>query len=263
MAGVANIGNDIDWCGHIFAQANWYAFGRLAWDAGTTGSAEIATEWIRLTFGNEPRMVNTIREMMLGSREIAVDYMTPLGLHHIMGYSHHYGPAPWYDKAPRADWNSVYYHKADSAGIGFDRTPSGSNALEQYAPGARGVWADSNACPDKWLLWFHHVSWDHRMHTGRTLWEELCHKYDAGVDSVRWMQRCWLGLRNRIDPERWEMVDMRLKIQEHDAVWWRNACLLYFQTFSRRPLPADAERPDHTLAEYENIQLNYAPGTGQ
>jgi alpha-glucuronidase len=263
MAGVANIGNDIDWCGHIFAQANWYAYGRLAWDAGKRGSAEIAAEWIRQTFGNEPGLVDSIRQMMMASREIAVDYMTPLGLHHIMGYSHHYGPAPWYDKAPRADWNPVYYHKAETAGVGFDRTASGSNALEQYAPGASAQWADPVGCPDEWLLWFHHVSWDHPMHTGRTLWEELCHRYYTGVDSVRWMQRWWAGLRNRIDPERWEMVDMRLKIQEHDAVWWRNACLLYFQTFSRRQLPPGAEQPDHTLAWYENLKINYAPGTGQ
>lgn len=264
MAGVANIGNDRNWCGHIFAQANWYAFGRLAWEAGhNTTAGDIATEWIKQTFGTNPGMVDTIRHLMLSSREIAVDYMTPLGLHHIMGYQHHYGPAPWFDKAERPDWNPVYYHKADAAGIGFDRTPTGSNALEQYSPRARAQWADSNDCSDTWLLWFHHVSWGHRMHSGRTLWEELTYRYDSGVDSVRWMQRCWTALRPDIDAERWQEVNMKLEIQQQDAVWWRNACLLYFQTFSHRPLPANAEKPDHTLADYETLKLYYAPGTGQ
>lgn len=273
MAGVANIGNDRNWCGHIFAQANWYAFGRLAWEtghasrepatAGNSLSAGIAEEWIRQTFGNQPGMVDSIRQMMLASREITVDYMTPLGLHHIMGYQHHYGPAPWFNEASRPDWNPVYYHKADNFGIGFDRTATGSNALEQYGPAARALWADSTTCPDAWLLWFHHVSWDHRMHSGRTLWQELCYKYNTGVDSVRWLQRCWTALRPDIDAERWQEVNMKLEIQQQDAVWWRNACLLYFQTFSHRPLPPGAEPPDHTLAYYETLKLYYAPGTGQ
>ena len=263
MAGVANIGNDINWCGHPFAQANWYAFGRLAWCASATNlSALIADEWIRQTFSNNPGVVDTLKKMMLASREIAVDYMTPLGLAHIMGYSHHYGPAPWYDKASRADWNPVYFHRADSAGLGFDRTATGSNALEQYAPAARTLWADKKDCPDNAVLWWHHVGWNDRLHSGRTLWEELCHKYYTGVDSVRWMQKCWDALQlSGIDNQRWQQVKMLLCIQQQDAVWWRNACLLYFQTFSRQPLPAGAEQPDHTLAYYENLQLYYAPGT--
>jgi len=266
MAGVANIGNDRNWCGHIVAQANWYAFGRLAWETGGKAaprSAAIATEWIRQTFTNDPKVVDSIKEMMMASREIAVDYMTPLGLHHIMAYEHHYGPGPWLANATRADWNPVYYHRADTAGIGFDRTPTGSNALEQYAPGARAQWANADSCPDAWLLWWHHVSWDHRMHTGRTLWAELCRKYYAGVDSVRWMQRCWTALRPAIDPERWQQVDTRLAIQEKNAVEWRNACLLYFQTFSRQPLPEAAERPNHTLEYYKQHKIYYAPGTNQ
>src|SRR5262249_1700614 len=157
-------------------------------------------------------------------------YMTPLGLHHIMGYGHHYGPAPWYDKAPRADWNPVYFHKADSAGIGFDRTATGSDALQQYAPGAREQWRAARTCPDRWLLWFHHVPWNWPMHSGRTLWEELCYKYYAGVDSVRWMQQTWDRLQPYVDKKRWSQVRMLLGIQLQDAVWWRNACLLYFQT---------------------------------
>ncbi|HXB93763.1 MAG TPA: hypothetical protein VNU70_01350, partial [Puia sp.] len=260
MAGVANIGNDINWCGHPFAQSNWYAFGRLAWDPSLS-SAEIAEEWIRQTFGNEPEVLAPLQKMMLSSREITVDYMTPLGLHHIMGYGHHYGPAPWYDKASRADWNPVYFHRADSAGVGFDRSKTGSNALEQYAPGARAQWQDSTTCPDIWLLWWHHVSWNHRMRSGRTLWEELCHSYYRGVDSVRWMQQTWNTLKGAIDTQRWDQVRMRLVMQEKEAVWWRNACLLYFQTFSRLPLPAGAEQPDHTLDYYKQLQFYYPPGT--
>ncbi|HEV9037386.1 MAG TPA: alpha-glucuronidase family glycosyl hydrolase [Puia sp.] len=260
MAGVANTGNDINWCGHIFAQANWYAFGRLAWGATPAG---IADEWIRQTFTNNTTAVDSIRRMMLASREITVDYMNPVGLNMIFAEGHHYGPGPWYDKAKRPDWNSTYYHHADSAGIGFDRTPTGSNMLEQYAPGARAEWEDVKTCPDKWLLWFHHVPWTWKMHSGRTLWDEMCYRYQKGVDSVRWMQRCWQRLRPDIDQERWRQVDMKLRIQEHDAVWWRNACLLYFQTFSRMPIPAGVEPPDHTLEYYEDIQLHDVPGTGR
>jgi alpha-glucuronidase len=178
-----------------------------------------------------------------------------------MGYGHHYGPAPWYDKASRADWNPVYYHKADSAGIGFDRTSTGSNALKQYSPAARTQWEEVNTCPDTWLLWWHHVPWTHRMHSGRTLWDELCYKYYTGVDSARWMQKAWNNLKGSIDEERWEQVKMLLGIQEQEAVWWRNACLLYFQTFARLPLPAGAELPDHTLDYYKKLQFYYAPGT--
>jgi alpha-glucuronidase len=260
IAGVANIGNDIDWCGHPFAAANWYAFGCIAWNPAAS-PADIADDWIRQTFTNDPAFVQPVKGMMLASREIAVDYMTPLGLHHIMGYSHHYGPAPWFDKAPREDWNPVYFHKADTAGIGFDRTASGSDALQQYSPGARVQWEDARTCPDRWLLWFHHVPWNWPMHSGRTLWEELCYKYYTGVDSVRWMQQTWNKLRLYIDAERWSEVNMLLDIQQQDAVWWRNACLLYFQTFSRLPLPPNREPPNHSLDYYEKIQLYFAPGT--
>jgi alpha-glucuronidase len=261
MAGVANTGNDIDWCGHIFAQANWYAFGRLAW--GNDSPSLIADEWVRQTFTNRASAVDSIKMMMMASREITVAYMTPLGLNTIMAVGHHYGPGPWYDKANRPDWNSTYYHHADSAGIGFDRTPTGSNMLVQYAPGARAQWEDVKTCPDKWLLWFHHVSWTWKMHSGHTLWEEMCYQYQKGVDSVRWLQQCWQRLRPVIDDERWQAVKMRLDIQQKDAVEWRNACLLYFQTFSGMPLPEGFERPDHTLDYYEKLQLHYAPGTGQ
>ena len=276
MAGGANTGNEIDWCGYIFAQANWYAFGRLAWGVpapdNTDGappaspgsaSARIANEWIRQTFTNKSTAVDSIRKMMMASREIAVNYMDPLGLNMIFAEGHHYGPGPWYDKARRPDWNSTYYHHADSAGIGFDRTPTGSNMLEQYAPGARAQWEDARTCPDKWLLWFHHVPWTWKLHTGRTLWDQLCLQYQAGVDSVRWLQRCWQHLRPDIDAQQWTAVKMKLDIQENDAVWWRNACLLYFQTFSRMPVPAGVEHADHSLEYYEKLQLHDAPGTGR
>lgn len=259
IAGVANIGNDRNWCGHPFAQANWYAFGRLAWNHGLS-SVQIADEWIRQTFTNDQSFVDTVKKMMLASREITVDYMTPLGLHHIMGYGHHYGPAPWWDKASRADWNPVYYHKADTTGIGFDRTVTGSNALAQYAPEVSKQFEKMNSCPDAWLLWWHHVPWNYPMPSGRVLWDELCYKYYTGVDSVRWMQRAWSGMEKKIDRERWDQVGMLLAIQENEAVWWRNACLLYFRTFSRMPVPAGYERPGHTLEYYEGLKFPYAPG---
>jgi len=258
MAGVSNIGSDINWTGHPFGQANWYTLGRLAWD-NTLTSAQIASEWLRQTFTNKQAFVDTVQQLMLASREILVNYMTPLGLHHIMGYGHHYGPAPWYNKAPRADWNPVYFHKADSVGIGFNRTATGSNALAQYQPAVRQQFENLATCPEAFLLWFHHVPWDYKMHSGKTLWETLCDKYYSGVDSVRWMQRSWDGMKNYIDAERFNEVKQLLAIQEQEAVWWRNACLLYFQTFSHKPIPAKYEQPDHTLGYYEELDFPYAP----
>jgi alpha-glucuronidase len=258
MAGVSNIGSDINWTGHPFGQANWYTLGRLAWD-NTLTSAQIANEWIRQTFTNKQAFIDTVQQLMLASREIQVNYMTPLGLHHIMGYGHHYGPAPWYNKAPRADWNPVYFHKADSVGIGFDRTAAGSNALAQYQPAVRQQYENMATCPEMFLLWFHHVPWDYKMHSGKTLWETLCDKYYRGVDSVRWMQRSWESMKNYIDAERFNQVKQLLAIQEQEAVWWRNACLLYFQTFSHKPIPAKYEKPDHTLGYYEGLEFPYAP----
>jgi alpha-glucuronidase len=261
MAGVANIGNERNWTGHPFGQANWYGFGRLAWDHELSPE-QIAEEWARQTFSNNHVAVNLIKHIMLSSREAVVNYMTPLGLHHIMGYSHHYGPAPWYDKAPRADWNPVYFHRADSIGIGFDRTATGSNALAEYSAPVRALFSDLQTCPEAYLLWFHHVRWDHRMKSGRTLWQELCFKYDAGVDSVKRMQEEWNRLSDYIDKERFRQVQMLLGIQLDEARWWRNACLLYFQTFSRMSLPPGSEQPDHTLEYYKNLRFPFAPGNG-
>ncbi len=259
MAGVSNIGNDRNWTSHPFNQADWYAFGRLAWDH-TLAASQIADEWIRQSFTNDINAVAAIKQIMLASREAVVNYMTPLGLHHIMATGHHYGPGPWVDNLARADWNPVYFHRADAAGLGFNRTGSGSDALAQYKPEVQAKYKDINQCPDEYLLWFHHAAWDHKMHSGRTLWNELCYKYQAGVDSVRRMQQQWNSLKNIIDEERFQQVTMFLAIQENDAVWWRNACLLYFQTFSKMPFPSGYEQPDKTLEYYKSLRFPFAPG---
>ncbi len=258
MAGVANTGTDRNWTGHQFGQANWYAFGRLAWDHGLT-SAEIADEWIRMTFTSDPVFVKDVKRMMLRSREICVQYMTPLGLHHIMARGHHYGPGPWVSGG-RADWTSVYYHRADAEGIGFDRTATGSRALDQYRPEVRERYQDPPKCPDEYLLWFHHLDWDYPMKSGRSLWEELCRTYYAGADSAKWMQEVWQRQQGKTDRERYEQVSSFLSIQAKEAVWWRNACLLYFQTFSKRPFPEGLEKPGETLEYYMNLRFPYAPG---
>ena len=259
MAGVSNVGSDRNWCGSVFACANWYALGRLAWDPGL-GSDVIADEWIRQTFTSDPAFVAPVKKMMLGSREAAVDYMTPLGLHHQMARNHHYGPGPWVSGGPRADWTSPYYHRADERGIGFDRTANGSNAVAQYFPPVAARWGSLEQVPDNLLLWFHHVPWDHRMRSGRPLWDELLVRYQAGVDAVRGMQATWAGLARFVDPERYEQVRAFLAIQEQEARWWRDACVLYFQTFSKRPLPEGYEKPAHDLEYYEAINSRYAPG---
>ncbi|RNI29154.1 alpha-glucuronidase family glycosyl hydrolase [Rufibacter latericius] len=259
MAGVANIGNDINWTSHPFGQANWYAFGRLAWDHDLTSEA-IADEWIKMTFSPSSGLVTTVRQMMMGSREAVVNYMTPMGLHHLMGWSHHYGPGPWIKDKPRADWTSVYYHRANEKGIGFDRTKTGSNALSQYASEVQAQWQNPATCPEEVLLWFHHVAWDAKTKSGRTLWDELCYRYSGGVDSVRAMQKTWNALEAQVDKERHQQVKQYLAIQEKDARWWRDACLLYFQTFSKRPIPQELEKPQGTLEEYMKIEPKFAPG---
>lgn len=262
MAGVANIGNERNWTGHPFGQANWYAFGRLAWNH-EQNEAALAEEWIRQTFTNEQKGVDTIKKIMLASHQATVGYMTPLGLAHIMGYGHHYGPAPWYDKAPRADWNPVYFHRADSVGLGFDRTSKGSNAIAQYAPEWQKKWGNRETTPEAYLLWFHHVPWNATLQSGRTLWEELCFQYNEGVYAVRRMQQQWNGVKKIIDEERFRQVQMLLSVQEKEAVWWRNSCLLYFQTFSKMPIPDRYEQPDQSLDYYQQLQFPFAPGNGQ
>lgn len=255
IAGVANIGLDTNWCGHHFAQANWYAFGRLAWDHTLTAE-EIATEWIRMTFSNEPKFEKPVKEMMLQSWETAVDYMMPLGLHHIFAWDHHYGPEPWCNiPGARADWLPPYYHNAGTDGIGFDRITTGSDAVSQYYSPLREQFNNLESCPEELLLWFHHVPWNHSMKNGRTLWEELCYRYDGGVQRVREFQKIWDRVEPFVDSDRFRHVQSRLRIQSRDAVWWKDACLLYFQTFSKKPIPYDIERPVHELEELQQIKL--------
>jgi alpha-glucuronidase len=236
IAGVANTGSDRNWCGHLFAQANWYAFGRLAWDHDLS-SEEIAEEWIRMTLSRNDNVVKTIKSMMMGSREACVNYMTPLGLHHIMQAGFHYGPQPGYAKSSRLDWTSVYYHRADSIGLGFDRSSSGSNATSQYFPPWRQRFDKIETCPEKYLLWFHHVRWDHKLQSGRTLWDELCYRYNTGVGYVKEMRQKWATLQKDIDPDIFSHVQEKLSVQEKDAAVWRDTCLDYFQKFSKMPIP--------------------------
>jgi alpha-glucuronidase len=256
VAGVANTGSDRNWCGHHFAQANWYAFGRLAWNPDLD-ARQIADEWIRMTFTNDAGAVGNLTRLMLESHEAVVDYMTPLGLHHIMWGGHHYGPAPWWEKEGRADWNPVYYHRADENGLGFDRTRTGSNSVSQYHPPVGDRFANMRTCPEELLVWFHHVPWGHRMRSGRTLWEEMALRYQRGVDWVRAAAREWDSLLRVIDTERHSAVAKKLAIQERDAIHWRDACLLYFQTFSKRPLPPGVEKPQKTLEEYKAKSLDW------
>ncbi len=259
IAGVANIGNDRNWTGHPFAQANWYALGRLAWNPSLS-SETIAEEWIRATFTNDEKSVSTLKDMMLASREVTVQYMTPLGLHHIMGWNHHYGPAPWIKDKPRADWTSVYYHQADENGIGFNRTATGSKALLQYTPEVQKIYSSPEACPEEYLLWYHHVPWNYKVKSGRTLWDELCYRYYQGADSVRRMQQQWNTLKGIVDAERFQQVSSLLAIQHQEAIWWRNACVLYFQTFSKKDIPSGLEKPDQSLQYYQSLEFPFAPG---
>lgn len=259
MAGVANIGSDRNWTGSHFDQANWYAFGRLAWDP-MLASRAIAEDWVKMTFSTDPAFVEPVVAMMLGSREATVDYMTPLGLHHQMARTSHYGPGPWVSGGARADWTSTYFNRADTQGIGFDRTATGSAAVSQYAKPVAARFADLKSEPEQYLLWFHHVPWDYRMSSGQTLWNELVIHYSQGVQTVSDMRKTWASLSAFVDPERYAQVSAFLGIQEREARWWRDASIAYFQTFSQRPLPAGYAAPEHDLAYYESLCFPYAPG---
>jgi alpha-glucuronidase len=204
-------------------------------------------------------VIAPVKNILLTSREAVVNYMTPLGLHHIMGYSHHYGPGPWINKG-RPDWTSVYYHKADSIGIGFNRTSTGSKALDQYFPEVKKQFESLETCPEQYLLWFHHLPWTYKVKSGRILWDEICYSYNKGVDAVRGMQKNWNGLAHDVDTERFKMVKDFLKIQEQEAVWWRDACLSYFQSYAKRPIPAELDKPKYTLEYYQKLSFPYAPG---
>ena len=247
IAGVANTGQDPNFCGYVFAQANWYAFGRLAWNP-ELGAEEIADEWVRQTFLKpeglsdkkfDKKFVEPVKGILMASREAVVDYEMPLGLHHLFGGTH-YGPAPW-EWLGRPDWTPAYYHKADSAGIGFDRTREGSGNVDQYNEPLASTFNELETCPENLLLWFHHLPWDYRLKSGRTLWDEICLHYDTGIQTVEGFRKTWQGLKPYVAPALWEETDRKLTIQASDARWWRDACVGYFQTFSGRPLPEDVE----------------------
>lgn len=259
IAGVANTGDDRDWCGSTFEQANWFAFGRLAWDPEGPARS-IAKDWLEMTFTDDARFVEPALGMMMRSREAVVDYMTPLGLAHLMATGHHYGPGPWVDDLARPEWNPVYYHRADVNGIGFDRTTSGSDAVSQYAKPVARRFGDLDTVPDEYLLWFHHLPWDYRMRSGRTLWEELVAHYDKGIAEVEAVQATWESLEPWVDPERFEKTRNYLSIQQREALWWRDACLAYFMRIAKRPLPEGSRPPAHPLEYYEALSFRFAPG---
>lgn len=265
IAGVANTGMDSSWCGYLFCQANWYAFGRLAWN-NQLSSEQIADEWIRQTFLNnthsdefseaqwQKNFLQPVKQMMLQSREAVVNYSMPLGLHHLFAPHHHFGPGPWWAPADvRVDWTPPYYHKADTAGIGFDRTITGTNALSQYHPMFAAKIADPDKCPEQYLLWFHHLTWNFKMKNGSTLWDEICRHYDKGLKQVRSFQLTWDQVQPYIGKQQFEEVQSKLRRQYRDAQVYKDACLLYFQQFGRMPFPDDVERPVYDLEVLEKI----------
>lgn len=254
-AGVTNIGDDTNWCGNDLAQSNWYAFGRLAWNPALS-SEEIAREWLAQTFTADSRFVRPMTEVMMQSREAVVDYMMPLGLHHIFAWGHHYGPEPWCEiEGARPDWLPTYYHRADKEGLGFDRTTDGSDAVSQYPDSLAAVFNSIDSCPDEFLLWFHHVPWKHEMKSGRTMWDELCLHYQRGVDAVRAFRDTWKDMSPYVDAERHAAVAHRFDIQASDAVWWKDACLEYFRTFSHMKYPAGVEKPRFSLKKLKKVKL--------
>lgn len=237
MAGVANTGDDRNWCGHPFAQANWYAFGRMAWDPSLS-AGDIAGEWTRLTWSNDPQTVAAIVALMMGSREAFVDYTCPLGLSGVFEKDLHYAPDPGMVDPRRDDWSAAYYTRADAKGLGFDRTRKGSDAVDQYHKPLPDLFNKLSTCPEKYLLWFHHVAWDQPMPSGKNFWDELCIRYDQGVTEAGGMQKQWELLKGKVDDERWSIVGEKLHQQAKEADEWRNKCLKYFQGFSKKPLPS-------------------------
>lgn len=255
VSGVANIGDEANWCGNDLAQANWYAFGRLAWNPELTSEA-IVQEWLKQTFTTDTKFTGPMEDMMMRSREAVVDYMMPLGLHHIFAWGHHYGPEPWCTiPGARPDWLPSYYHQADKEGLGFDRSHTGSNAVAQYPESLAKQFDSIDTCPEEFLLWFHHVPWKHQMKSGATLWDELCRHYEQGVKETRSFCQTWEEMKPYVDAERYNAIAERLQIQANDAVWWKDACLLYFQTFSKMPFPKDVERPVYKLKKLMKVKL--------
>lgn len=237
ISGVANIGDDANWCGHPFSQANWYAFGRLAWNPSLTAE-EIAHEWLVQTYENQnEKFTKPVEMMMMTSREACVNYMMPLGLHHIFKFDHHYGPEPdGFIASYPLEWCPVYYHKADAQGVGFDRSSKGTDAVGQYPEPYRSLYDNIETCPEEYLLWFHHVPWTYKMKSGSTLWQELCMKYNMGVAMVEVYRDFWHTSAKQYmkgHEQEWQHTDSLLKVQLENAKEWRNTCLKYFQTFSK------------------------------
>lgn len=257
VAGVANIGDAPNFTAHPFARANLYAFGRLACDP-TLSAGEIARDWVRLELRPATEAAtDSIVDMMMASREAVVDYMMPMGLHHLFAYGHHYGPEPWCDvEGARPDWLPSFYHRADSVGLGFDRSPSGSNATAQYPEPYASQYASIETCPEEYLLWFHHVPWTYRMPDGSTMWESLCRHYETGCRRAEAMRETWRRCEPDIaDKELHADVLARLTTQARDARWWAEACMLYFQQFHGMPLPDFVAKPTHTLEQLKSISL--------
>ena len=259
MAGVSNVGSDRNWTGNHFDQANWYAFGRLAWNPAAAPS-NIAEEWTRMTWSNDPVLVRRVVPMMARSREAVVDFMTPLGLAHQMATDHHYGPGPWVCGLAQPSWNPCYYSRADARGIGFDRTASGSGAAGQYAPKIGGCFADLKCVSDVYLLWFHHVPWTYRMRSGRSLWGELVAHYDRGVADVETAEQEWDLLRRFVDAPRHADVAASLDRERIEAKWWREASIAYWQSVSELPLPNGHAAPAHPFRWYQAIRFDTVPG---
>ena len=265
VAGVANIGDADNWTANDLAMANWYAFGRMANDSEAS-SKDIAEDFLRENYSSDPHFVIPIAQLLVKSREAVVDYMMPLGLHHIFAGGHHYGPEPWFNpKGWREDWLPRFYHRADSIGIGFNRTDheepclagyEGSNNVGQYPEPLRTLYNNIATCPENLLLWFHHAGWNHTMSNGLSLWDNLCYSYDRGVSQAQDFVATWKSIKPYIDEERYKRQLTRFERQAKDAQWWRDACVLYFQTFSNRPLPPDSPKPMHSLEELMKYHLD-------
>lgn len=265
VAGVANIGDADNWTANDLAMANWYAFGRLANDSEAL-SRDIAEDFLCENFSKDPRFVRPMTQLLLKSRETVVDYMMPLGLHHIFAGGHHYGPEPWCNpKGWREDWLPRFYHRADTIGIGFNRTDhdepclagsAGSNNVAQYPEPLRTLYNNIGTCPENLLLWFHHVKWDHTMSNGLSLWDNLCYSYDRGVRQAREFVDTWMAVKPYVKEDVYQRQLTRFQRQAKDAQWWRDACLLYFQTFANRPLPPDCPAPVHKLDDLMKYHLD-------
>ncbi len=248
LAGVANIGDSRDWCGSEMAQSNWYAFGRMAAEPSLSKET-IAREWLGKTFTTDTAFVNPMTRVLLLSHDAVVRYMMPLGLHHIFAGGHHYGPEPWCNpEGWREDWKPRYYHQASAEGIGFNRTTDGgSGNTRQYPDNLFNIYNNVETCPEQLLLWFHHLPWTHRMHSGETLWDALCHQYDQGVREAEAFAKVWKGMRPYVEHSRHAAQQRLFDRQAKDAWWWRDACLLYFQQYSNLPFPIDSPAPRHSL----------------